>query len=410
MNYKKLINLLILGILLLGNIEGSHAQFLKKLKDQVSKTVTETVDKIASKKKKKTVPKATTPNKGKKTNPTSTKKNIPIKKQDQEIDYSDTYIIKSPYPEFKTIHLQAFKGLPRFGNHNPYYFKNKYGGQSVNRVKNTLLTNGYKNYGSLLTMHYLDSYYKDIDRASLTVIDHSNANNKKDLHSSVAQRNLLNTVYKLGSESTMKTFLCDVSNTNCIPTNKWGGSRDEFEAQEKYTTFVNKHLDDLLKWSKDFFKNGIQTGYFVNRHKWETSYDFDAQGYWIPIFPNNFHKGHHYRFTGEEAFFFEFLPITNYGNKHLNRMTDPNSYYPLVLLKMNAETAETLTNKKPEFVYSATKVKIVFKKLNDSQIHSPMVQFTYHLLNPVIEFFEDIELTKKIGEINLENVVYKKRN
>jgi hypothetical protein len=76
---------------------------------------------------------------------------------------------------------------------------------------------------------------------------------------------------------------------------------------------------------------------------------------------------------------------------------------------MDAEAAEALTTKKLQFVYSATKVKIKFKALNDSQVRSPMVEFTYHLLNPVIEFFEDIQLTKKIGEINLENVVYKSK-
>ena len=408
--YKKLINVLILGILLVGNIEGANAQFFKKLKGKVSNTVTETVDKVASKKNNPQKPNSQKSNKETHQNKTNNTK--PVK---QEIDYSDIYTIKSPYSEFKSIHLQAYKGLPRFGNHNPYYFKNKYGGQGIDRVKNTLLTNGYQNYGNLITMHYSDSYYKDIDHTSLTVIDYSNKDNKKDLHSSVAQKQLLITAYRLATENTIKTFFCDVKNNPQCRKNHvtdWGGTRDEFVIQEKYSTFVNQYLDKLLKWSKEFFKDSTQTGYFVNRHKFETSYDFDAQGYWTPIFPSNAirYKGYQYRFTGDEAFFFEFLPITKYGNKHLNRMTDPTNYYPLVLLKMNAETAEALINKNPEFVYSATKVKITFKALNDSQIAIPSVAFTYHLLNPVIEFFEDIQLTKKIGEINLERVVYKKSN
>jgi len=415
MHHKTFFHLFILGIILLGNIENSNAQFLKKLKDKVSKSVTETVDKISSKKNEKNPHQPNTQNENKETSQTSTNSKS-VKQQTQEIDYSDIYTIKSPYPEFKSIHLQAHNDLPRFGSHNPYYFKNRYGGQGVNRTKNTLLTNGYNSYGSLITMHFLESYFKDIDRTSLTFLDRSNTSNTKDIHSNIAQRELLKAAYGLATESIIKTFFCDMkNNSKCTSSSYaiWGGHRspkDEFEEQEKYTTYVDKHLDKLRKWSKDFFENGTQTGYFVNRHKWGTSYDFDAQGYWTSIFPNNFHKGHCYRFTGEEAFFFEFLPITNYGNKHLNQMTDPNSYYPLILLKMNVEAAEALTIKKPEFVYSATKVKIKFKTLNDSQVHSPLVEFTYHLLNPVIEFFEDIQLTKKIGEITLEKGVYKKRN
>ena len=91
-------------------------------------------------------------------------------------------------------------------------------------------------------------------------------------------------------------------------------------------------------------------------------------------------------------------------------MTDPNSRSPNVLLKMDAETAEALTNKKIEVLYSAIKVKITFKKLNEVNVTSPQSEFTYHLLSPIIEIFEDIALTKKIGEINLEKAVYKNRN
>ncbi len=391
--------------MLFGNIENSNAQFLKKLKGKVSKSVTETVDKVLSNKNKKNKPKQpNTQKKNKENQQTSTSNNKPIKQQTQKIDYNDIYTIKSPYSEFKTINLQAFKGLPRFGNHNPYYFKNKYGGQDVNRVKNTLLTIGYQNYGSLITIRFLESYFKDIDRTSLTFLNRSNAGNTKDVHSNIAQRELLKAAYGLATESMVKTFFCDKKNNAKCTNNSyaiWGGYRspkDEFEEQEKYTTYVDKHLEKLLKWSKDFFKDGTQTGYFVNRHKFKSSYDFDAQGYWTPIFPSNsndLYIGHRYRFTGEDAFFFELLPITDYGNKHLNRMMDVNSMYPLVLLRVNAKAAETLTNKKLKFMYSATEVSIKFKALDDSQISIPSPQFTYHLLNPVIEFFEDIELTKK---------------
>ncbi len=401
---KKLVRLFMLGlVILLGNIENANAQLLKRLENKVSQ-VTQTVNQISSKKS------------------ASTTEKLESKRQAQEIDYSDVYTIKSPYPEFKSIHIQAHKGLPRFGNQNPYYFKNEYGVIDMNRSKNNLLKTGYQNYGNLLTMHFLNTYYKEMDRSSLTIIDFNNRDNKKDWHSSVAQKHLLSTAYSLAEENSIRTFFCDVKNNskcvmNSIP--QWGGNRsvkDEFVEQEKYSTYVAEHLDNLLKWSKEFLKDGTESGYYVNSLDFQaanTPYDFDANGYWLSIFPNNSNnpiQGFRYYFTGDTAFFNAFLPVSNYGNKHLNRMTDVNSYLPRILLKINADTAEVLANKKLQHIYAATKVKILFKKLNERNVQAPKAEFTYHLVSPVIEFFEDIELTKKIGEIDLEKAVYKKRN
>ena len=89
---------------------------------------------MVSKKKGDSPSKTKTPEVNKENNPVVTKKTGPIKEQPQEIDYSDIYTIESPYPAFKSIHLQTHKGLPRFGIHNLYYFKNKYGRQGVDRT------------------------------------------------------------------------------------------------------------------------------------------------------------------------------------------------------------------------------------------------------------------------------------
>ncbi|MEE9364372.1 MAG: hypothetical protein V3U92_17355 [Cellulophaga sp.] len=169
-------------------------------------------------------------------------------------------------------------------------------------------------------------------------------------------------------------------------------------------------MNQLLKWSKkDFFKDGTKTAYLVSSHKISSQYDFDAQGYWLQILPSKPSRSYSYQPILNDKFFREFLPVTKYGNTHLNRMTDPNNYSPNILLKMDAKTAEALLNKKKQTFYSALKVKIIFKKLSEINATSPQIEFTYHLLSPIIEIFEDIALTKKIGEINLEKVAYQKK-
>ncbi|MEE9364371.1 MAG: hypothetical protein V3U92_17350 [Cellulophaga sp.] len=234
MKHKKTIYLFILSITLLGNSEKSHAQFFKKLKDKAVKVATETANEIISKEKKNSPSKTKTPEANKENNPVVTKKTESTKEQWQEIDYSDVYTIKSPNPVFKSIHLQAHKGLLRFGSQNPYYVKNRYGRQSIDIPKNSLLKEGYKNYSNLLKMRFLIDYYKDINRTTLTILTQGNIKNTKEIHSSVAQKHLLNTSYGLATKNIFRAFFCDLKNNpNCNYSGSggglWSGTRNEFE-------------------------------------------------------------------------------------------------------------------------------------------------------------------------------------
>ncbi len=333
----------------------------------------------------------------------------------ENMNMGDILKIDSPSPKFKSIHLQSHKGLPRFGAQNLYYYKNEYGDQAVNKVKSELLKQGYPNYYNLLKMKYLSNYYDDMDREYLTEITRENANNKKDIHSQTAQKYFLNLAYGISSENLLRTYFCDAKGPNCRYPRQWGGTRDEFEIQENYAAFTKENLDVLRNWSSVLFKNNMETGYMVHRYEFcpygspVIQYDFDQSGYWIDVFPstkNRSRRGHQYE--RNRAFFREFLPMTDYGNAHLNRMTDPVSYYPKILLKISPEDAEALVNQKPKQLYAAIKVNIVFKQVGGSQPSVPHIEYTYHLADPMIEFYDDIKLTKKIGEISLKNPVYKK--
>jgi len=338
---------------------------------------------------------------------------------ESSFDMSDVLLIESPSSKFKSIYLQSHKGLPRFGAQNIYL---RIGNQPIedvkaNHSKKKLLEKGHLNYFNLLAMKYFSAYYDDIDPEYLTVLTRENKDNKKDIHSVTAQQKLLPLASNISSETLFRAYFCDEkTNPNCIyPSGQWGGSRDDFVIQEKYAAYVKDNLKELRAWSKSLFNEDKQTAYWVQKYSFNPygnstiPYDFEQNGYWMDMFPSStgLRKGLSLYPGGYEAFFFEFLPETNYGNAHLNRMNDPNDYWPKMLLKINPAEAEALANRKTKDLYAAIKVTIVYKELEESQPTFARAVYTYHLADPIIEFYEDVELTQKLGEISLENPTYK---
>ncbi|MFD1162406.1 hypothetical protein [Hwangdonia seohaensis] len=342
----------------------------------------------------------------------STNNTVAQETSEVAIDMTDVLTINSPSNKFKSIHLQAHKGLPRFGAHNQYRFINKYNSLGLDRPKNTLIKEGFTNYANMVKMKYMARYYNDIDNTYITALTHENRDNKKDIHSFTAQNHLLRAMHTLVSEEIKRTYFCDIEkNPKCRFTGKWGGTRDEFVAQEKYATFVAANLEELRNWSVDFFKNNDEIGYFVTRHKFG-QYDFDKGGFWVQLPP---HSKEYFGFgILDEAFFFEFFPEESFENAYLNSIKNT---YPKILLPISADKAEDFLNNRgidfnsrrpTEFIYSAIKVRIVYKELNTANITIPSPMFTYQFEDRIIEFYQDIELTKKIGEISLNNPVYSK--
>ncbi|WP_411031723.1 hypothetical protein [Spongiimicrobium sp. 3-5] len=341
--------------------------------------------------------------------------NLMAQSEAEGMDMNDVYVIESPSPKFKSIYLQSHKGLPRFGAQNVYHIKNARGGViGVDKPKNSLLTQGYQNYFNLLEMKQLSAYYDDMDREYPTEMTRQNKDNKKDVHSFVAQKRFLSLAYGISSDDQIHNYFCDPKDPNCRFRRNWGGSRDDFVMQENYAAYVKANLDELRAWSKKLFKDNSETAFLVHKYEFNPygnpviSYDFDKNGFWVDIVPsgrNHHHKG--FQFQRDEAFFLEFLPETTYGNAHFNRMQDPNSYWPKMLLKIAPSEAEALINRKSKNLFATIKVKIIYKELDTSQPSSPYLKYTYHLADPIIVFYEDVELTQKIGQISLEDPIYK---
>jgi len=410
MQHKTFFHLFILGIMLLGNIENSNAQFLKKLKDKVSKTVTETVDKVSSKKNKTNQPQKPKPQKENTESHQTSTNNKPIKQQTQEIDYSDIFIYKSPSKDFKDLHLQKYKDLPRLGACN-FYMKNKTSPHltaDLNKKRN-MLTIGYTGFRKLGLMNILKDYFKFLDKESLTPKAQSDYT-EKEIKSFNAQRLIKDIAWRLTTDEVKRKYFCqDPAQKKCADnSNKWGGyNSDDFTENDKYVDFVKKYLPELSKWSSQFFKDGTETVYLTNKIKFKNqNYDFDNNGYWIALPIRNTFFAHNYTST-QETYFYTFLPKTPYGNNLLNKINQVKYINGEVLLKISPEKAEVLVNKKLSDLYMVSKVKIVYKERNTSSPSFHTVLYTYHFENPIFEIYEDAALTQKIGEISLENPIYK---
>jgi hypothetical protein len=407
MPYKT--TLFILGIVLLGNIENSQAQFFKKLKDKISKTVTETVDKVASKKNNPQKPNSQKGNK--ETHQNKTNNNNPTKQQTQEIDYADIFIYKSPSENFKDLHLQKYKDLPRFGACN-FYMKNKTSPILTANLgkKRNMFTAGYTGFRKLALLNIFKEYASFLDKESLTPKIESTDYTEQEIKSYNIQRLIKELAHNVSADEIKRAYFCkDPNQKGCARNlNKWGGyNADDFSENEKYIDFVKKYFTELLQWSTQFFKDGMQTVYLANQIKFDNNgYDFDNNGYWIPIPIRNTFFPSNYTST-EETYFYTFMPKTTYGNDLLNKVNQVKYGNGEVLLSISPEKAEALVNKKLSNLYMVSKVKIVFKKIDISSPTYHTAQYTYHFESPILELFEDAALTQKVGEISLENLTYK---
>ncbi len=319
------------------------------------------------------------------------------------MDFSDVITYKSPLATLKDIHIQAHQGLPRIGHHNLYYYRSPQGGQRVQRDKHDLLRQGTTTYEQLLNMKYSKQFYDDMDLNALTVLNHENKDNLKDIHSYVAQKRLLAMAQNLSTPETMEKYFCDPVKTRCMSRSLWSGT-DEFDAEENYQGFIKENLQALRAWSETLFKKDQQTMYYVVPFKLP-SYDFDGGGYWLKVPPIK--PQITFKYGNTEAFFNEFLPVTDYGNAHMNRTIDPHAYYPFTLFKLDAEKAEALTVRKPESMYMVLKIVVVFKEITTQNGAFPTTHFTYHLASPDIAIYEDVGLSKRVGEISLITPSYK---
>lgn len=309
----------------------------------------------------------------------------------QEVNDSDLIVYQASSSKFHDIVLQSHKGLPRFGLLNNYRkntntpSRHKFERQDpATREKNKKIQLGYHNYFKMVTYKYLSDIYKDIDRERLTKTPSSNIT-KKQKNSRTAQSNLALLSRSICAEEKCK--------------NGFSGA-NEFERLRNYKTFVSENLDELRKWSNTFFKNNTTIGYHVSRLGL-SNYDFDENGYWIQLNLNINVADNRITFTS-------FEPKIDYENRLINKLgSQPNPIKPFqVFLSMSPEKAEKFQLNNIRNFYLVKKIKMTYKETKNK--YNSTLKLVYHHESPLIEIYEDMALTKKIGTLSLDNLILKK--
>ncbi|UBZ13409.1 hypothetical protein LDL77_16175 [Flagellimonas marinaquae] len=394
----------------------TNAQFFKKLKKQAEEKIMKKADKKVDdlfKDKHKNEEKEMGHQSGNREEE-GTDEMVQEKSKPEEkvsYNYSDYLVYKSPNPAaFKDIVIQKFKELPRFGAIDSYMDRDNPKKVDLSKDaadKRNLTGLGYAGFQHLVRIHMLKEHFKVMDRTALTVPTKGKII-EKEAKSSLAQKVLKEFAFTMGTDALKKEyFMNDWSGTGkSALVREWGGHQaDDFTENERYVDFVEKYLDEILEWSSDFFSDGSQDFQLVHAIKFYGQYDFDKGGFWVqlPIERQSME-------VSSLDYFSEFSPKTAYGNQMANTMAQVDYINGYVLFKMDPGKAEALINDKSVLLQLTMKVRSVFKAFETSNPFVYGADYTYHFLDPTLELYSDALLTKKIGEIDLENLIYKEPN
>ncbi|MBQ4915459.1 hypothetical protein J8L85_13475 [Maribacter sp. MMG018] len=408
--------MVVMGMLFFIMAPRVNAQFFKKLKQQAEEKLTEKankeVDDIFTENKGTTKKEEGAKELG--TVKTDENKVVPpttVPQSTTTFNESDYLVYKSPDPAFHDVYVQKFKGLPRFGSCNFYTMPNNpkipVSTPEVNE-KRVKMKMGYNAFLLLARMHTLKNHFKVMDRTALTPI--SKPLVEDEVKSNMAQGYLMNFAFLMGTDALKKEYFMNDRNGdgNAPIVSKWGGQyADDFTENEKYVAFVEKYLDKILQWTQTFFEDATEDFQFVVPLEFKGSYDFDKNGFWVQL-PTKRRSSYSMDFgSTRDNYFFEFLPKTPYGQQIFNKTQQVEHINAEVLFKMDPAAAEALINDKTKNPQMVVKVKVVYEgfRPENPTIYAP--KYTYHLLDPIMELYSDAGLTKKIGEINLQNLTYK---
>lgn len=377
-------------------VPNANAQLFKDIKKNIKKAG-QKIDNALSKQKK--------VNKTKEV--TSVQRPTRQETQEESIQFEKGISFDAPNDNFFSFELQSFRGAPRFGRLNGYgsYNPNVRGGSSTRdnqqvRAEMKNLGYAYAKYNLLLKAKYLAPFFNVMDKEMPYAIKHYQMSSKRyedenEAYSMVAQTQLQNMAYVLLKERAFKNYFCApdsdckialLKNRYVLETSKWYGE-DEFETIETYKDFIAENYTDLMNWSAQI----KDEGYLVEKISFK-QYNFEKGGFYLRFYPG----------TSINKFQTEGKVIYNIRNQKRLDFTH--------LFKMNTSDAKALIERKDEgklgrHLYAVYKVKFygigsTYKSLSISTVHR--LSLLNHITTPVIELFEDEALTKKLGEIPID--------
>jgi len=411
----------ILGIFFLVVSTNAQAQFLKKLKKQTEEKILKRADEKANEL---LLKKKSSDQHNEVEKPLSIKGEPLPKEKNQKpevlkkttlakLDDSDVLVYKSPNKAFENVVIQKHNGLPRFGSCNFYVVPNEITARqpevarAMNEKREKMKT-GYPAFLKLAKINLLKDLFKSMDKTALMLENRDLV--EEELKSRKAQKLLREFAFLMGTSDTKLEYFCDNPSDSgrCAFASKWGGQRaDDFTENEKYVDFISKYFDDILTWSQDFFKDGRQTVYLVHQLTKLSTYDFDHNGFWVSL-PHKMRNNFYLDYNGtSEGYFHEFTPESDFGQQMLNKTNQVRYINGKALFKISPEKAEILINNKEKKIQLVSKVTIVFKGLSESNRQLFVPTFKYHFVEPTVEIYEDVQLSKKIGSLDMRQLSYK---
>jgi hypothetical protein len=348
------------------------AQIFDKIKKKLKETENKLEKKISDLEKSSTTRQATTPHE------------MPKPVVFEEHEYIDIPAINE---RFEDVQIQSFRGLPRLGTLYNYQTDNKsIPNYSERLTKSKADWRSVGKYTTLLQVKLMDDKFDQMDLEMPVEVKYPRGGpmgDKQVKTSGYCQGTLQYIATTLLKKEYAPDYFCN-SSRPCDPkkasTSEWGGyGSNEFDKIKAYTAYINDNFQDILNTASKV----PEEAYWVSTAR-IGQYDFNLKAF--PI-----------QFSLTRGFY---TPENGYEEK----LNGPSGHYNTTLSMSPAEAQKLLENHPNRYLYAVYKIKYSRHEITNTGLSytkdgNPRNEF--HLTSPIIELFEDIGLTKKIGEISL---------
>lgn len=291
-------------------------------------------------------------------------------------------VIDPPNEDFLSIKLQTYNGLPRLGILDYSDL------QSYNQIGKDVYRVNLSKYFLLLEMKYLSDAYNALDAERPTTPD-------SPILSRSIENHLRKIVALLAPNEVINKYLWGAGNYR---SNNWNGNT-VIEQKNSYREFMEVIYPDLRGWANNLWENNEQYGYLVSQTTLG-AYNMQNQGYIIAVTQEKINDGH-YVYNSK----YVFRPLKKYEKS----LQQDNKYffgYPedkASILENKLRQKQTVYGRAKRHVYLVQKIRLYrgSNMFNDRNL-GPQVEILYSIEDPVIEIFEDMALSHKLGDLNID--------
>mgnify|MGYP000919651017 CR=1 FL=1 len=278
--------------------------------------------------------------------------------------------IAFPSKEYKSFDIPVYRGVPIVGTKQDSYYSLTYEFNKEGDVRNLEL------YRLLLEMNVLEEVY----RSRESPFNKKNAGDERSRYVNQSLVKLLRG--SLLSEDIAQKYFCNPSAEREKCSNYWGGNgANEFAQNKAYDDFLKSGLYETLQKKANELPLEV---YFIRQIHLPT-YDFDKKGFLLPIHPGNDWAA--VEPLQERNIFLSMSPEE--GSRLRERLVGQyaNQKNMYALIKLTFYKSVEAINKKSY---------ILSNRFTPARV-----------ADPIVEFYEDPALEKRIGQIDISGLMNK---